>query len=203
MDAQQWDNRYKEADLVWSAGPNMWIEQVAVKLAPGRALDLAAGEGRNALWLVERGWRATAVDFSQVALDRAARIAVERLGARADCLETVCADLLSYRPEPQAYDLVLLVYLQLVAAERAAVIATAAGAVAPTGRLVVVAHDTDNLRCGYGGPPDPAVLYDAEQVATDLSGSNLTIERADQVVRVVDTPDGPRNALDVLVVASR
>jgi SAM-dependent methyltransferase len=203
MDAQQWDSRYQEADLVWSAGPNMWVEQVAGKLVPGSALDLAAGEGRNALWLLERGWRATAVDFSQVALDRAARIAAERLGAQADRLATVCADLLTYQPDTQAFDLVLLVYLQLVAAERAAVIAAAAGAVAPGGRLVVVAHDTDNLLHGYGGPPDPAVLYSAEQVAKDLSGSNLVIEQAGQVVRVVDTPDGPRNALDLLVVALR
>ena len=71
MDAEQWDQRYDQADLVWSAAPNRWVEEVTGSLSPGRVLDLAAGEGRNALWLAGRGWRATAVDFSRVALDRA------------------------------------------------------------------------------------------------------------------------------------
>lgn len=203
MDAEQWDRRYDQAELVWSATPNQWVEQVTTDLAPGRVLDLAAGEGRNALWLVSRGWRATAVDFSRVALDRARRQAAERLGQAADRLETVVADLLDYRPEPAAYDLVLLVYLQVIAAERTPIVARAAGALAPGGRLLVVAHDTDNLAHGHGGPLDPAVLFSAADVSADLAGSGLSIERAEQVVRVVETVDGPRRALDALVLARR
>ncbi len=203
MDAERWDRVYDEADLVWSATPNRWVEEVATGLPPGRALDLAAGEGRNALWLVGRGWRATAVDFSQVGLDRGRRLADERFGAQAQRFETVRADLLEYRPEPQAFDLVLVVYLQIPAAQRAQVIAMAAGAVAPGGLLVVTAHDTDNLEHGYGGPADPAVLYNAADVTADLDGSGLQIERADRVVREVETQEGPRQALDVLVVARR
>jgi SAM-dependent methyltransferase len=203
MDAERWDRVYDEADLVWSATPNRWVEEVAAELPPGRALDLAAGEGRNALWLVGRGWRATAVDFSQVGLDRARRLADERFGAQAQRFETVRADLLEYRPEPQAFDLVLVVYLQIPAAQRAQVIAMAAGAVAAGGLLVVTAHDTENLEHGYGGPPDPAVLYNAADVTADLDGSGLQIERADRVVREVETQEGPRQALDVLVVARR
>ncbi|MEL0282956.1 MAG: SAM-dependent methyltransferase, partial [Ilumatobacter sp.] len=62
MDAAGWDERYAGTDLVWSAGPNVFIEEICAGLEPGSALDLAAGEGRNAVWLAERGWDVTAVD---------------------------------------------------------------------------------------------------------------------------------------------
>ena len=203
MDATDWDSRYEQTDLMWSQGPNQWIEQTTADLAPGTALDLAAGEGRNALWLAERGWHATAVDFSAVALDRATRIAAERLGADAGRLATVTADLLTYTPERESFDLVIVVYLQIVAEQRATVLRKAADAVAPGGRLVVTAHDSENARSGYGGPPDPSVLYTAADVVADIAGSGLTVERAERVARAVTTPDGPREALDCLVVAGR
>ncbi|MDA8435316.1 MAG: class I SAM-dependent methyltransferase [Actinomycetales bacterium] len=203
MDATDWDSRYAQTDLMWSQGPNQWVEQVAADLPPGTALDLAAGEGRNAIWLAERGWHATAVDFSGVALERATAIAAERLGAGAARFGTLQADLLTYSPEPRSHDLVIVVYLQIVADERARVLRAAASAVAPGGMLVVVAHDTDNLERGYGGPPDPAVLYSAGDVTSDIAGSGLTVERAEQAARVVTTPDGERTALDCLVVATR
>jgi 2-polyprenyl-3-methyl-5-hydroxy-6-metoxy-1,4-benzoquinol methylase len=60
MDADAWDQRYAAAERVWSVEPNVWLAQVARDLPPGRALDLACGEGRNAVWLAERGWRVTA-----------------------------------------------------------------------------------------------------------------------------------------------
>src|SRR5690606_9077745 len=78
MDSKAWDERYRATGLVWGAGPNRFVVEQTEGLAPGRALDLAAGEGRNAVWLAERGWRVTAVDFSPVAVERGRRIAAER-----------------------------------------------------------------------------------------------------------------------------
>ena len=70
MDARAWDERYADTELVWSSTPNQFVAAEVSELPPGRALDLAAGEGRNALWLAERGWQVTAVDFSLVGLDK-------------------------------------------------------------------------------------------------------------------------------------
>jgi SAM-dependent methyltransferase len=203
MNATDWDTRYREADLLWSQGPNMWVEQVAGELEPGRVLDLAAGEGRNAIWLAERGWSATAVDFSKVALDRAGRIAEQRLGAGASRLTTQLADVLAEAADPRAFDLVLVVYLQLVAAERRKVLRDATEAVAEGGHLLIAAHDSDNIEHGYGGPSDPAVLYSAADIVADIEGTGIVVERAEQVTRVVATAEGERRALDCLVVASR
>lgn len=200
MDSTTWDERYAASDLVWSAGPNVWVEKVASELPVGTALDLAAGEGRNALWLAERGWRATAVDFSAVALDRAGRIAAERLGDAADRLRTVVADVTRYGDD-RDYDLVLVVYLQLPSEQRRAALRAAAARVAPGGRLLVVAHHGDNLAEGVGGPPDPAVLYTEQDVVADVAGLGLAVERAERALR--DVAGADRQAVDTLVVLAR
>lgn len=203
MDAGHWDERYAAKELVWSAEPNVFVAEATADLPAGRALDLAAGEGRNALWLAERGWRVTAVDFSQVALDRADALARERDIRPPGSFATLRADLLDYVPAVQAYDLVLVVYLQLPAAERRIVMRRAADAVSPGGTLFVVAHDSANLEHGYGGPPNPAVLYTAGDIAGDIDGAGLTVARAEPVRRRVRTDEGDREAIDALLVARR
>ena len=71
MDAPEWDARYAATPMVWSAGPNALFAELAAGLPPGRALDVACGEGRTALWLAARGWQVRAVDFSPSASTRA------------------------------------------------------------------------------------------------------------------------------------
>lgn len=203
MKSERWDRRYDGGELVWSAGPNIFVADACAGLSPGTALDLAAGEGRNALWLAERGWQVTAVDFSQVAVERMRSLAAVRLGEEQIALHTMRADLFEWSPPAEAFDLVLLVYLQVPAHQRRQVVRAAATAVAPGGQLIVVAHHTDNLTNGYGGPSDPAVLYTPEDLLIDLEGSALAVRRADRVDRIVDTPAGQRVALDTLAVFER
>jgi len=190
-----WDARYAEKDLVWTAEPNRFLVEEVEGMAPGRALDLACGEGRNALWLAARGWTVTAVDFSPVALDKARRIAAHR-GVEAEWVES---DVLEYVPGRGRYDLVAILYLQLPEPELRGVLDRAAAAVAPGGTLLLIAHDVLNLTEGHAGPKDPAVLTTPEAVARALP--DLVIERADRVRRPID--DAPRDAIDTLVRASR
>lgn len=70
MNSAGWDARYQATDLVWGSDPNRFVAAEFDTLPPGRALDLGAGEGRNAIWLASRGWQVTAVDFSEVAIGR-------------------------------------------------------------------------------------------------------------------------------------
>lgn len=199
MDKNVWDRRYADRDFVWSVQPNQFVVQEVEGLPPGRALDLACGEGRNAVWLAERGWRVTGVDFSVVGLEKARRLATAR-GVEG---EWVAADLLEYRPEPRAFDLVLVLYLQVSASERAPILRAAADAVADGGIFLLIAHDTSNLQDGYGGPQRAEVLYRAQDVVSDMDASDLRIDRAERLERRVQTPDGVRVALDTLVRASR
>jgi SAM-dependent methyltransferase len=199
MDSEAWDRRYAGRELIWTAEPNRFLVAETEGLAPGRAIDLACGEGRNAVWLAERGWQTVGVDFAEVGLQKAHELA----DARGVSVEWVAADLLDYSPEPRAFDLVLMFYLQVTRAERQPVVRAAAEAVAPGGTFLLVAHDSSNLQQGHGGPQNPAVLYTALDVVADLDGAGLQIERAERVKRPVRTPDGQRVALDVLVRARR
>lgn len=185
MDAAAWDARYEGSDLVWSAEPNQFVEAEVAGLAPGRALDLATGEGRNAIWLAENGWTVTAVDFSRAGLAKAAHLAT----ARGVTLDVVEADVTEYSPEPGAYDLVLVVYLQTPEADRRAWLTHAVDALAPGATLLIVCHDRSNLDGGHGGPQDPNVLTTPEEVAALLSADGrVEIERAELVHRTVTLP---------------
>lgn len=199
MDARDWDERYGATDLVWSADPNRFVVEETADLRPGRALDLAAGEGRNAIWLAGQGWQVTAVDFSPVGVDKGRRLA-DAAGVEVAWL---VADATTWEPPAQGFDLVLVAYLQLPPDGRRAAHRRAAEAVAPGGTLLIVGHDRDNLERGYAGPPDPEVLLDVDGVVADLEGTGLTIVAAGQVERPVDTDEGTRIAIDCLVRATR
>jgi len=195
MQRKDWDRRYAETDLLWSATPNRFLVTEVGDQAPGRALDLACGEGRNALWLAGLGWRVTAVDFSEVAIAKArARAERDRL-----MVNFVCADLLVYEPDPNAYDLVLVFYLHIPAAERRLVLERASAAVAPEGTFLLVGHDLVNLTDGVGGPSDPELLYTPEDIAAEVPG--LEILKAERVLRDVEGEDRP--AIDALVRARK
>lgn len=201
MDATGWDERYSAAELVWTERPNAFLAEILADAAPGRALDVAAGEGRHAVWLARLGWQVTAVDFSAVGLERAQAWAeAEGVAAR---LTTVVADVAAFRPAPDSFDLALFAYVQLPAEARTAAIRNAAGGVAVGGRVVLIAHDSSNLTEGFGGPPDPAYLYPPQDVLADLAGApgHWVADRAEVVERVV--AEAPRPARDALVVARR
>jgi SAM-dependent methyltransferase len=204
MDAHAWDERYAAADLVWSSTPNQFVAAEVAGLRPGRALDLAAGEGRNALWLAAQGWRVTAVDFSQVALDKGRSLQERYQGDGELDIEWVHADVLTYEPGADPFDLVVIAYLQLDADHRRAAVRRGFGALGEAGTLLVVAHDSTNLSEGTGGPQDPSVLYTAEEVLGDLDGERFEVERAARVPRLVAADDGhggeaERTAYDCLV----
>ncbi len=197
MDRHEWDERYAGTELVWTAQANQFVMAELSGLPPGRALDLGAGEGRNAIWLAEQGWQVTAVDFSAVGLAKGAKLAEGR-GVSVQWAE---ADLREYEPAPGRYDLVLLAYIHLPGDGFARLLGTAADALAPGGTLLVIGHDLDNLSHGYGGPQDPDVLHRADAIVAALPG--LTIQQAGQAQRAVQTADGERTAIDTLVRAQR
>lgn len=199
MDAADWNARYASTDLVWSAEPNRFVRDIVESWPTGRAIDVACGEGRNAIWLAECGWIAEGIDYSDVAIDKARRLAESR-GVSVDFR---VVDATSGALTDAAYDLVLLCYLQLSADEIGAAVAAAAPGVAPGGALLFIAHALDNLVHGVGGPQSPAVLYTPDQIAALAAGAGLTVERAEHVLRPVETADGTKDAIDLVVIARR
>jgi SAM-dependent methyltransferase len=188
-----WDARYADQDDVWGSDANRFLVQIAADLPPGRALDLGSGQGRNAFWLAGRGHMVTGLELSPVAVEQATAIAEEH-GLDAS-FEAV--DLTTWNPDGEEWDLVLLAYLQLPTETRRPIHAVATAAVAPGGRLIVIAHHRDNLDHGVGGPPYPEVLFTEDDLAEDFAA--LDIERNERVLRPTDHGD----AIDVVLLASR
>jgi SAM-dependent methyltransferase len=195
MQREDWDRKYAEVENLWAVRPNRFLVAEVSALEPGRALDLACGEGQNSIWLAGLGWAVTGVDYSSVAIEKA-RARALREGVE---VEFLCTDLLDLHPEPGGYDLVIVLYLHVAADDRRVVLERASRAVAPGGTLLVVGHDLANLTEGVGGPRDPSFLWTPDEVASELPG--LVTEKAERVLRDVEGEDRP--AIDTLVRAHR
>ncbi|WP_104525572.1 class I SAM-dependent methyltransferase [Blastococcus atacamensis] len=173
-DRESYDELYRANPAVWSGRPNRQLVVEASRLPPGTALDAGCGEGGDALWLAERNWRVTAVDFSPIALERAS--VASRARGLADRIEWVHADLDAWSPAVGAFDLVTAHYLHASWTDRDAVFRRLAAAVAPGGTLLVVGHLMgDQWGHGQHHAHDPGALYTAEDVAAQLAAGEWDV----------------------------
>jgi SAM-dependent methyltransferase len=189
-----WDKRHADGDFE-GTGPNPTLVQGTSELPRGIALELACGSGTNAVWLASQGWHVTAVDWSPVALANG-RAKAEAAGVSIDWLER---NLLQWSPPGRSFDLVVLVYLHLPRGEREPVYRAAAAAVAPGGRLLVVAHHPQQGIEGQPGP-DPDRLFTAQEIAADIAVAEpaLIVERAETIRQVPLPGRGPIDSLLIL-----
>lgn len=167
----------------------MFVEDRLSDRVPGVGIDLAAGEGRNAIWLASRGWQMTAVDFSPVAVERGREQAAD--------VEWIAADVLDWEPQPGGSDLVLIAYLHLVPEDFEPLIRRAITWFRPGGEVFMVGHDRSNIKHGHGGPQVPEILWDVEEIVPWLDG--LDILEARVVERQVELDGGSATALDALI----
>lgn len=190
MNSNEWDDRYQAADRLWSAGPNLFVADRLATTSPGVGLDLASGEGSNSIWLADKGWSMTAVDFSEVAVERGRRVSTT--------VEFVVADVLSWEPE-RSFDLVLLAYLQLVESDLRLVVEQSVEWLMPGGEIFLIGHDRSNIEKGYGGPQAPEILWDVETIVSWLD--DLEVVEAQVVRRPVEVDGEILLARDTLVRA--
>lgn len=176
-DRAWWEERYRSAPGLWSGRPNDALVEEASGLPPGRALDAGAGEGGDALWLAGRGWQVTALDLSQVAIERGAQAAVER--GLADRVEWRQADLAEEPPPAGAFDLVTSAFLHPPADVREKVLGGLAAAVAPGGTLLVVNHDPSDLALGIRKDARPEYFASAAELAAMLDPAEWEVQVAE------------------------
>ena len=174
--AVMWDQRYAEGE--WSTEVDAELCALAGPLPPGTAVDLGAGNGRNAVWLAEQGWTVTCVDVSSVGLDQAA----QRAAAVGASLTSELADLRTWEPAGRSFDLVVLANMHVPLDERDRLFRVAQDAVAPGGRFFVVGHHMDAFDAG--GHPHPERLY-TEELLSSLIGQ-LEVDELRTVEHMAD-----------------
>jgi 2-polyprenyl-3-methyl-5-hydroxy-6-metoxy-1,4-benzoquinol methylase len=200
-DRAWWEERYRSGPGLWSGQANDVLVAEVAGLPPGRALDAGAGEGGDALWLAGRGWWVTAVDLSEVALERGAGAALER--GLADRVEWRQADLTEQPPEAGAYDLVTASFLHPAAEVREKVLAGLAAAVAPGGTLLVVNHDPSELARGLPRHARPEYFASAEQVAGLLDPAEWELQVVERRPRGARSHEGDVHEVADAVVRAR
>lgn len=201
-----WQERYRTGHPVSGAAPSPLLVAATEALAPGTALDAGCGRGANAVWLAGRGWQVTGVDVSDVALADAARAAVAQgVADRATWLQ---ADLVQWRPQQQAFDLVTCLYVHLPE-PLPALVDRLAGAVAPGGTLLVVGHAAGghhglHVHHGHDHARPAGADTTADEVTGALPDAGWQVLRAGPHAHEVAQPGGGSTVLhDVVVVARR
>ena len=160
-----WDARYAEEGWAFGTEPNDFLREQAHHLTPGgRVLCLAEGEGRNAVWLAQRGFDVTGVDVASLGLEKAQRLAAER-GVH---LTTVVADLATFEFGNTAWDGIVSIFAHVPAEVRLRVHAQVLTALKPGGILLLEAYRPQQVGRGTGGPPDDARMLDLERLRPEL-----------------------------------
>jgi thioredoxin reductase/SAM-dependent methyltransferase len=167
-----WNHRYA-GDQMWSGKPNGTLVNEVGDLAPGRALDVGAGEGGDALWLAEQGWKVTASDISQRALDRVSAEA-ERRALNVACHRADANAANAF--ETAAFDLVSAHYASIPRTPDGRGVHNLLDAVTPGGTLLVVSHDLEPMRAPidtlvHSRPFDPDAYLRVDDFAATLTDS--------------------------------
>jgi SAM-dependent methyltransferase len=159
-----WDQRYLEADQMWSGEPNGSLVSVVSGLEPGTALDVGCGEGADAIWLSGLGWQVTAIDVSEVALRRA-REAAARIDFEVEWLR---AGLTEATLPPGGFDLVSAQYPALLHTATHDAERSLLSAVAPRGHLLIVHHADVDVEVARSHGFDPNDYVSPADVASML-----------------------------------
>ncbi|MET8684611.1 class I SAM-dependent methyltransferase [Streptomyces sp. NPDC004732] len=200
MDAERWDEMYRSRDQIFSGNPNGVLVAEVGDLPPGRALDVGCGEGADALWLARRGWQVTAVDVSEVALQRAAKTA-----AAFDVQDRVVwtqGDLSTTPPPAGPFDLVSLQYFPLRRQQGHAALHGLLDAVAPGGTLLFGSHALADLAHHRSAEFDPADYYQPADIVP-LLGPAWTVLIDETRPRTTPGPADTHHTQDTVLRAVR
>jgi len=181
-----WDERYAGGDFQFGEAPNLFLLSQAHRLMPGmRALAVGDGEGRNGVWLAQRGLVATAVDWSAVGLAKADALAARR----GVVLSTVTADVVRWDWPAGGFDVIAWIFVHLPPEDRALACAGALRALAPGGLLLLEAFTPAQEGRRSGGPKDPSLLWSRALVERHFAG----LEVLELLEGTVALDEGPRH----------
>jgi SAM-dependent methyltransferase len=165
-----WDERYAADEFVYGTAPNDFLVQVSGCLRRGdRVICLADGEGRNGVWLAQRGMSVLSVDVSARGLRKARALAQQ---ARVE-MQTTVADVTRFDLGRDCWDAIVSIFLHLPPKARRALHARCRAALKPGGFFIFEAYGREQLRYGTGGPKEAELLPELADVLDDLRGLRI------------------------------
>ena len=194
-----WDAKYSTDEFIYTTTANRFVVELCTELTPGKAIDLAGGEGRNTVWLAEQGWQVENVDISSVGLAKCEGFATERgVSAR---VTTLCASGADFKSTLAPVDLGIVPYLQVPAALLNASLANLISQIKPGGHLVGVWHARENLDGGFGGPQNPDVLPSVASMKEFCESMPLEVEVCELCEGQVQTKEGLKPSITLILKA--
>ncbi len=167
---KMWDERFAQAEPVYGGQPNAYLRAQALRLTPGCKIFVPGdGYGRNGLWLAKQGFRVSTVDLSPVGVERARR------SAQADGLAMFIeeADLATWTWPLGEFDAIASIFLHLPPDLRPQIHARMLAALKPVGLLIIEAFTPAQLQHSSGGPKQLELLYTAEILQEDFTGTEV------------------------------
>lgn len=204
MDSNYWDEKYSVDEFIYTKVVNRFVAELCGDLEVSgnrRAIELAGGEGRNAVWLAKQGWQVENIDFSQKALDKYLAFAKEE--GVAELCSANCADALEFEPLASPVELGIIAYLQIPEVELELAVRRLASHVAESGYLMGVWHSRVNLAGGFGGPRDPDVLPNVGTITKALEGTGLEIQVLENREGQIQTKEGLKPSTTLVLLAKR
>ena len=193
----QWDERYRADHYVYGTTPNDFLRTSTAGLAPGRALCLAEGEGRNAVHLAEAGFAATSIDLSEVGVGKTRALAA----ARGVAVEAHVGDLAEHDLGVERWDLIVSIFAHLPPAVRRDLHRRVVTALVPGGRLVLEAYTPAQIGRGTGGPQAVELTMTLDALRDELAG--LVFDHAAELERPVVEGTGHTGIGAVVQVVAR
>lgn len=168
-----WEARYAEPGYAFGTRPNDFLREQVNHLPPGRVLCLAEGEGRNAVWLAQRGYEVTAVDLSARGLQKARRLASDRKVQ----IQTIEADLASFPIKAGEWKGIVSIFAHTTAPVRKRIHAAVIAGLAPGGVFLLEAYRPEQAALRTGGPGEDDRLLNLERLKPELGALDWLLAR--------------------------
>jgi ubiquinone/menaquinone biosynthesis C-methylase UbiE len=201
MDNTSWVKKYETDNYVYTKDVNQFVVELCGGMKPGTAIDVAGGEGRNAVWLAEQGWTVEVIDFAPNALAKAEALAEER--GVAQRVLTTEASALDFKAQLAPADLAVVAYLHIYSHQFAQAMASTVEALKPGGYLMGVWHALENLQHNSHGPQNPDTLPSVESLGSLCAQLGLTVKVLENRDGKVRTDEGPKPSVTVVLLAQK
>lgn len=182
---KNWNDRYKENEYYYGKAPNLFLKEMISYLPRnGDVLCLAEGEGRNAVFLAQNGFKVTAVDCSNVGLEKTQRLADEKKVS----VSTIQADLETFEIGFNKWDAIISIWCHTPRVLRQKIHNNVQNGLKDKGCFILEAYHPKQLNYSTGGPKDVDLLVTLGDLRLELSPLQIKVAR--ECERIIEEGKG-------------